>query len=66
MSRTNETRSCASSEIVQCTIEEIMEECLIHYVQNYPSLLPILQEFNSKRKKTVSEIEEVLIDTVIQ
>ncbi len=53
-------------ELNSIPIEELMEECLINYVQNYPSLLSILQEFNSKRKKTVSEIEEVLINTVIQ
>ena len=52
-------------ELKSMPIEELMEECLIDYVQNYPSLLSILQEFNLKRKKTVSEIEEIIINTVL-
>ena len=46
------------------SVEEIMENGLIALLHN-SSLLPTLQEFSSGRKKTVSEIEEMLLSALL-
>lgn len=46
-------------------VEEVMENGLIILLLDNPSLLPTLQEFSCGRKKTVSEIEEALLNVLI-